>query len=333
MKWVYKITLILFLIIAVTAAAGSLFYYTRINVYGEESAYAFRAYPQYHFSLIINNEGEVYWENFKKGALDAAKNKNVAIEVNFVDDPNINSKTVEYIYIANKSKVDGIIVAGENTTEYIKALESATNDGINTVVGVFEAVNSHRLCYVGTNYYELGADAGRLIKKIGDSGEAVELAVILPSERQNGSPDTTNTQQEMLLRGLRSVPIGITRILYRTSDLLGAEDQIRSILTEYPDIGVIFCTNSKDTLSAAHVIVERNLVGKVLIVGIDMTDEIANYVRKDIVFGILDRNGYDAGYRSVGALYDSIGGRFNSSYIDIYTSVYTAENISRYAKH
>jgi ribose transport system substrate-binding protein len=123
--------------------------------------------------------------------------------------------------------------------------------------------------------------------------------------------------------------INLLCTLYRNSDLLGAEDLTRSILTEHPNVDVIFCTNAKDTEAAAHVIVERNLVGKVVIVGTDITDEIKYYIKKGIIFGVLDRNGYNAGYKSVEILCGSVGDSFQSSYINIATDIYTAINIDQ----
>lgn len=334
MKWIYKITFCVFLIFTIVSAAGSLFFYSRVNATPGDPAYAFHSNPRYHFSLIVNNEGDIYWEDFKRGALAAATAFHVALEINPVADPNVNRKTTEYVHIANKSGVDGIIVAGEKTPEYIAALEAATDQGINIIVGTTAPVNSARLCYVGTNQHEFFKSAALLIKQIGGEDSSIDLAVILPSVRDDGVIATKDDMEAAVTLGLKSVGINIANRLLRTSELLGAEDQIRSILTENPDIDVIFCTNAKDTVAAAHVIVERNLVGKVKIIGTDITNEILSYVKKDVIYGVLDRNGYNAGYQSVEALYDSMGDTFgtSTSYIDIKIGVYTSQNIFAYGK-
>lgn len=334
MKWVYKITFGLLLVIIVASAAGSLYFYTSVNDnYAQESAYVMRDNtPKYHFSLILNAEDDIYWQDFKKGAFEAGKVFDAAIEFNPVREPDRNGQIVEYINIANKSQVDGIIVAGENTEEYKTAINEATAEGINIVVGEFEAVNSNRLSYVGTNYYGYGVEAAQLIAQAGGDNMPVNLAVILSkSDDETGAVSTS--QNNIMMNGLKSVLINIVSTLYRSNDLLGAEDLIRSILTEHPDIDVILCTNSKDTVAAAHVIVERNLVGKVDIVGTDIDDEIAGYIKKGVIFGTVDRNGYEAGYRSVKTLCDSMGETFPSSYVDIPAQSYTTLNISTYEKH
>lgn len=334
MKWVYKITFGLLLAIILASAFGSLYFYTSVNDnYAQESAYVMRDNtPRYHFSLIMNAEDDIYWQDFKKGAFEACKVYDAAIEFNPITEPDRNGQIVEYINIANKSQLDGIIVAGENTEEYRKAINDATAQGINIVVGEFEAINSDRLSYVGTNYYEFGVEAAQLIAQAGGDDMPVNLAVILSGKSNNKAGTVSTSQNDIMMNGLKSVLTNIVS-LYRSNNLLGAEDLIRSILTEHPEIDVIMCTNAKDTVAAAHVIVERNLVGKVAIVGTDIDDEIANYIKKGVIYGAVDRNGYNAGYKSVATLYDSMGGTFKSSYVDINAQAYTIVNISTYEKH
>jgi ribose transport system substrate-binding protein len=141
-----------------------------------------------------------------------------------------------------------------------------------------------------------------------------------------------------MLNGLKSIidlaeGIDLSAVMYRKSNLLGAEDITRNILTDNSDIDVIFCTNAKDTVAAARVIIERNLVGDVYVVGTDVTEEIINYIQKGIVFGVLDRNGYDAGYKCVEILYDNFGDGFQPSYMDIDIDIYTSLNIASYRKN
>jgi ribose transport system substrate-binding protein len=336
MKWIYKVLLILFILVICTSAAGSLYFFNRVNsAYNKDNTYVFSEDPQYHFSLVLNSQDDVYWQQFKEGAFEAGKVYNTAIEYNPVTEWDSNGETVEYINIASESKVDGIIVAAENTNEFVNAVNQATQKGINVVVGVVESDDSSRLAYVGTNFYEYGVQAAKLIEEAGEDDDQVNLAVILSSKNNEDVDTVSTTQNDVMLNGLNSAlenehQINLVSTLYRSTDLLGAEDLTRDILTEHPDIDVIFCTNAMDTVAAARVIVERNLVGQVVIVGTDVTKEIINYINKGIVFGVLDRNGYDAGYYSVQALRSSIGSTFQSSYFDINIDAYTIVNISTY---
>jgi ribose transport system substrate-binding protein len=336
MKWVYNIVLIIVILTICASAAGSLYFFNRVNaVYNKDNTYVFSDDPQYHFSLILNSHDDVYWQEFKEGAFEAGKVYNTAIEYNPVTEWDSNGETVEYINIASESKVDGIIVAAENTAEFINAVNQATERGINVVVGVVESHDNDRLTYVGTNFYEYGVQAAKLVEEAGGDDEQVNFAIIL-SNRNNEETDTmATTQNDVMLNGIGSAlenakQVHLVSTLYRSTDLLGAEDLTRDILTKYPDIDVIFCTNAKDTEAAARVIIERNLVGRVVIVGTDVTDEIISYINKGIVFGVLDRKGSKAGYASVQTLCESIGSQFQSSYTDVNVEAYTLVNISTY---
>ncbi len=335
MKWLYKISLTILFAIVVASATVAVYYFNMVNkVYDGNSANVFGENPKYHFSLIVNSGDDEYWQNFKEGVFEAGKVYNAAIEYNPISNPDSFDKTVEYVNIANKSRVDGIIVNGKSSPGYSDAINSAARSGINIVVGIVESVDSNRLSYVGTNFYDFGVKAAKLISKAADKDLPINLAVILSDESLSKTDKTAMSQSDIMMSGITSIieseeKINLLCTLYRNSDLLGAEDLTRSILTEHPDVDVIFCTNAKDTVAAAHVIVERNLVGKVVIVGTDITVEIRHYIKKGIIFGVLDRNGYQAGYKSVEILCGNAGDSFQSSYINIAPNIYTAININQ----
>ncbi len=334
MKWVYKIFLVLFIILTCVSAAGSMYFFNRVNGVYDENINSVFDDPKYHLSLILNSGDDVYWQQFKEGALEAQKDFGAAIEFNPISEWG-SGEAAEYVNIACESKVDGIIVAAENTQDLSKAINDATEEGINIIVGVAESVNSSRIAYVGTNFYEYGVQAGKLIEEAADGDKDVKLAVIL-SSRNNEETDTiATTQNDVMLNGLNSVlqnrrEISLVTTKYRSNDLLGAADLTKDILAQYPDVDIIFCTNAKDTLAATRVIVGRSLVDQVKIVGTDVTDEIKRYIDMNIIFGVLDRNGYEAGYNSVKVMCDSVGSAFQSSYMDINIDVFTVVNIGSY---
>ncbi len=327
MKLLYKIVLSLLILVVAVSAALILYYLNQVNkVYGNEG-YVFGSNPKYYFSLILNSRDEKYWQDFKDGAFKAAEKYNAAIELNMITDPDANGQTVNYINIANKSKLDGIIVNGEKTEQYTEAIKNAAGSGMGIVVGAGEAEGS---IYVGTNFYDYGVYAAELIVQAGGEKSTINLAVI--SSDSSGaeiSDPTTTTQGTRMMSGLESEKrINLVKTRYKESDLLGAEDLTRDILTNYPEVDVILCTNAKDTIAAARVIVERYLVGKVAIVGTDVTEDIKEYINKGVIFGVLDRNGDDAGFKSVEVLCS--GDEFRTNYEPIDPTIYTKMNIDQW---
>lgn len=339
MKWLYNTFVFILLIVLLGAVGYTIFYLMQINhVYDESITYTFNDQPDSHISLILNIGDEIYWQNFIEGAYEAASLNNIAIELNKVSGFDSIGKMVEFINIANLSQLDGIIVNGETDDTYKQALVDITENGIQVVLTGTESIKGGPLVYVGTNYYEFGVQAAKLIRQTSDGMEPINLAVIVSSEQDDLTDTSFVKQSDMMLSGIQSysgkdVPINLLGVLERSNDLLGAEDLTREILNEYGDsVDVIFCTNAKDTNAAARVIVERNLVGDVLIVGTDVTNEIVNYINKGVVFGVIDRNGYAAGYESVIVLKNSLDDIFQENYVDIDIDIYTAVNIMNYEK-
>jgi len=335
MKWAYKIVISALILAVIVSAAFTLVYFSKVNrVYEENSINVFGSHPDFHFSLILNSEDDKYWQDYKEGVFEAGKAYNAAIEYNPVSGPDSAVKTAEYINIANKSNLDGIIVNGENNDEYSDAINNATQAGINIVVGITGSFDSSRLVYVGTNFYDYGTQAAKLIAQAGAEYPKINLAVILSAINKGDTEKSATSQSDRMMSGLKNViengnKINLLCTLYRNNDLLGAEDLTRNILTQHPDVNAIFCTNAKDTVAATRVIVERNLVGKVAIVGTDMTDEIKNYIKKGVIFGVLERNGKLAGYKSVEILCNSKGNAFQTSYKNIGIDIYTLINIKQ----
>lgn len=337
MKTIFRFFVIVTTIVVAASVVGALYYYNRINnEYGDDTTYIFSDDPKYHFSLILNSHHDVYWQSFKEGVFEAAKIYSAAIEFNPVEDLE-SSKMMEYISIATKSKVDGIIINGRNTDELSEVINDAAAHNIYIIMAGEEVQtnDSKMLSLVGTNFYEYGMQAAKLIGQTGDDHQKVNLAVILSGEYSDEAENVGSMQNNMMMIGLKKVidqdgRINLLDTLKRSNDLLGAEDLTRSILTQHQDVDVIFCTNEKDTIAAARVIVERNLVGRVMVVGTDVTQEIINYINKGIIYGVIDRNGYDAGYKSVEMLINSIGETFQSNYEDVDIDIYTKMNISTY---
>jgi len=340
MKWFIKIVLGISILALAATATLTLYFFNRISrTYEDEAENVFSENPKYHFSLILDSLQNEYWSQYKQGVFDAAREANVIIEFNPPTYTDSEAKMIEYVDIAEKAMLDGIIINGVNSEAYSEAITNALENGMSIVLAGDEPVEASKLCYVGTNFYEFGVEAAGLISQIGDTDEPINVAVIFSGNKNKEEDSSSLTHEHIMLNGLNSAAaqtereINFVTTLYRQSELLGAEDLTRDILNEYKDIDVIFCTNAKDTLAAAKVLVERNLVGEVFIVGTNVNAEIKSMIEKGIVYGVLNRNGYKAGERSVEALANIIEGQFQSSFIDIELDIYTVMNIHKYKEN
>lgn len=66
----------------------------------------------------------------------------------------------------------------------------------------------------------------------------------------------------------------ITSVVREAVSILGSEEACNTMLQSHPDINAILCTSARSTISVAQVIIDRGLVGKIMIIGADENGEI-----------------------------------------------------------
>ncbi len=107
---------------------------------------------------------------------------------------------------------------------------------------------------------------------------------------------------------------------------------IQSILTDYPEVNAIFCMTPEDTLAAAQAIVDRNLVGDIVVIGTDLSDTpiVRRYIERNIIYGYIERNPFDAGFKSVSVLAGVLRGEFNPTFVTIDLDTVTKWDLGQY---
>jgi ribose transport system substrate-binding protein len=85
--------------------------------------------PSYHFYLVAQNSVDPFWKEVQKGAEDAAKYYNVAVEFNAPKFNNLDEE-LEFLDIAVLSKVDGIITHVSYDGDFNKRLERSLPSSI-----------------------------------------------------------------------------------------------------------------------------------------------------------------------------------------------------------
>ena len=112
--------------------------------------------------------------------------------------------------------------------------------------------------------------------------------------------------------------------------ILSAEEITQSIINSGESVNAIFTTNSVDTLGSAQLIVDRNKVGSVILVGYGDTINILRYIEKGIIYGTVMSDPYKMGYESLKALNDIKEKNNVSTFIDTGVKVITYDTLSEY---
>lgn len=286
----------------------------------KEEIKTFISKPQYHFYFIAQNSVDPFWNEVMKGVEKSAKDNNVVVEFNV---PRFNNpeEELKFMDIAVISKVDGIITHVPNGIDFTASIDKAYDKGIPVVTVDNDDSESKRYAFVGTNSFELGKEAARLL--IEATNGRANVAVISNSDLELDSIEH-NLKMNGFLSILKNYPdIKIVETYTSRMGILSAEEITQNIIESKEEINAIFTFSLADTLGSAQLIVDRNKVGRIILVGYGISEEIIRYIDKEIIYGTVASDPYKMGYESVKALVGVKNGKSAPSFIDTEVKIIT----------
>jgi len=280
--------------------------------------------PEYHFCFIGQNSVDPYWKEMQQGVNDASQYYNVAVEFNA---PRFNNpeEELEYLDMAILANVDGIITHVSSDIGSTELINRAYDKGIPVVTVENDNEKSNRHAFVGTNSYVLGKEAAKLL--IEATGGTADIAVIVSSDYE---PDAAsqNVRLAGFLSAVKDYPnMRVEGVYTSKMGVLSAEVITQTLILNNPDINAILTTNSVDTLGAAQVIVNHNLVGDIVLVGYGDTDSILHFTRLGIIYGSVMSDPYLIGYKSLETMMDIKKDNYAPTFIDTGVIVKTMEDL------
>lgn len=267
--------------------------------------------PDYSYAFFLPDLDYPFFDNLKRGALDGAEELNCVITFYKIDGDPLSLKMAPY------SGADGIAVypTADKEGYTAQAVEGLVDSGIPLVILEHNLVHGAPF-FIGTNSFEVGKKIGELVRSRETPSRSCALVF---SEKSPG----LLADRDLVEMGFRQV-MGDDlpeRLLFETSDTnpLDAESLVYRLRLENPDLDTLVFTDPNDTLAAVQVLVDRNLVGQVDVIGFGDDEAIVDYVSKGVVRGTVVRDPFRIGYQAVEVL-RGISERGNASaYVDIGT--------------
>ncbi|MFU7515412.1 substrate-binding domain-containing protein [Clostridium sp. HCS.1] len=252
--------------------------------------------------LISHVYSNPYWQDIKKGAEEAAKDKNIIVEFQGPDYASVE-EGIRLIKMAYASNVSGIITYVQDSSSYNAIINKIIDDNIPLITIDSDAEESKRLAYIGTDNVNAGkVGAKEMIRQVGNTGD---IGIIL------GGAEVKNQIERV--KGFKSYieensNLKITNTESSDSYLLQAELATKKILTDNVDIKALFCTSAQDGIGAAKAIKSMNLIGKVKIICFDALPETLDLIEEGVISATIAQNPYVMGQESVNTIVNIIKG-------------------------
>lgn len=274
--------------------------------------------------LISHVYSNPYWQDIKKGAEEAAKDKNIIVEFQGPDYASVE-ESIRLIKMAYASNVSGIITYVQDSNSYSAIINKIIDDNIPLITIDSDAEESKRLAYIGTDNVKAGeVGAKEMIRQVGDTGD---IGIIL------GGVDVKNQIERV--KGFTSYienysNLKITNTESSDSYLLQAELATKKILTDNVSIKALFCTSAQDGIGAAKAIKSMNLVGKVKIVCFDALQETLDLIEEGAISSTIAQNPYVMGEEAVNTIVNIIEGKEVKELQLIDVLIINEKNIAEY---
>jgi simple sugar transport system substrate-binding protein len=252
--------------------------------------------------VLLQASADPFWGVVMKGAEDAGKEFDV--DVTYLGPEKFSiQKLVDMVETAVADNPDGLVV----TVTDAKALDEPLKDAINNKGIPVVAINvpDYRgfeekipyLAYVGADDYMVGIEGARRMLK--------EFAPEKPKRGVVSVHEVGHAGLEARARGITEVftEAGIPVEKLATSPNASETYQaIDAYLTKNPDTDAVFCLGPLDTHPTLKLLEEKDLVGKVKLGAVDLSDIMIKAIKEDRLVFTVEQQQYLQGYLPINLL-------------------------------
>jgi ribose transport system substrate-binding protein len=275
-------------------------------------------------AVIPKGLTHVFWQSVKAGAEKAGQEFNV--KINWVG-PQKESDTAQQIAVVENaitSKVDGIVLAPLDKAALVNVIKKAKGANIPLTIFDSAADTEEYVSFVATDNKKGGVMAAeRLGELVGGKGTVALIPLMANSastlDRESGFEETMKA---------KFPNIKVVRSNYGMSDRAMSLKVTEDVLTANPDIVGIFGSNESSTVGALQALKNRNLVGKVKLVGFDSTKQLEEAITKGDIDSVVIQNPFKMGYEGVKTIVDLKAGKTPEKRIDTGVVLMTKENMN-----
>jgi simple sugar transport system substrate-binding protein len=269
-------------LISLTVLVLSLASASMVFATGQGEKGAASAKPEYTFYFVSHGgPGDAYWQPFINGVNDAAKALNVKIVYVYPQKQGDVNELIKQLNSAIAAKPDGIGVTIDDIEGFSAPLLDAKKLGIPVIA--FDTVPDPNnpspkipyICYVGEDSFSAGQEVGRGAISSFNLASGNRVVVL--------NHEAGNVSLTLRFNGIKSIldPKGVTVDQLATPGDDPAQSQaiIQNYIAKYPDVRAVLTMGPLSYLPAAKVLESGGFVGKIGLVGWDITQEAITLIK------------------------------------------------------
>jgi len=240
---------------------------------------------------FVTNNASDFWKIAQAGTEKAARE--LGVEVIFrIPSAGTAEQQQQIVQDLITKGVSGIAISPKDPANQTEMLNEAAAR-VNLITQDSDAPESNRVCYIGTNNYDAGREAGKLVQDCVPAGGKIVVCV--------GTTDAQNAADR--LQGLKDQikDSGQVIVDVRTdeTDRAKAIANVQDVLTTTPDIACFVGLWSYNGPSILNGVKDSGRLDSVKIVCFDEEEETLQGVKDGHIYGTVVQRPFEFGYQSV----------------------------------
>jgi len=250
---------------------------------------------------FVANNAATFWTIARTGC-DAAANDLGNAEVDFRIPATGSAAEQQQILDDLVAKgVDGIAVspiAPKNQIDFLNKIAAQTL----LICVDSDAADSKRVCYIGTDNFAAGQEAGKLIKEALPDGGKIMVFV--------GYADAQNAMDRLggIKKELEGSNISIVDLRTDDTDTVRAQKNAEDTLVKYPDISSLVGLYNYNGPAILNAVRSAGLAGKVKIICFDENAETLDGVASGDIYGTVVQQPFEFGKQAITKMAKYLGG-------------------------
>ena len=274
-------------------------------------------------AVIPKGVAHFFWQSVHAGADAAAKELGVEIMWKGPAQETNYSEQINIVEDAINRRVDGIVLAPSHGDSLVPIVERAQKEGIPVTIFDSGISTENYVSCVATDNRQGGVVAAeRLAEKLGGKGRVAILGVkagsVSTDQREEGFRDTIKQKYP---------GIEIVAFQYGDADRAKSLDRAMDILTTHTDLNGFFASNESSTVGVLRAIKQRELAGKIVLVGFDSSPDLVDALKEGTIDSLVLQNPFKMGYEGVKAIVAKLDGKQPPRLVDTGVKLLTKDNL------
>lgn len=256
--------------------------------------------------LKARGDGQNFWGAMEKGAVDAAQKGNAELVVKAAPNETDIAVQIRLLNALVEQGAQAIVIAPASREALALPVSAAAKRGIHVVVVDTPLPGNSTKCFVGTDHEAAGKAAGELVASL--IGDTDEISLFKHSQ-SSGATLQRDAGALATLRAARPKAV-IHGDIYASSETGVEHDRAQLVLQTHPNIKAVLATGTPGTLAMMKVLQEKNLAGKIKLVGFgfNLRPDVAAAIESGALSGWIAQLPGNIGEKGVNAALSLIKG-------------------------